>query len=110
MATPSPSRASAGSLPSPDLSIVIVNWNTREKLQHCLTSIRQHLGAVANEVIVVDNDSDDGSAEMVEQEFPDARLVRNEDNVGFGRANNQAMRLARGDWFLLLNSDTVLPD
>jgi asparagine synthase (glutamine-hydrolysing) len=95
---------------SPDLSLVIVNWNTREKLRDCLASIRQHLAGVSYEVLVVDNDSSDGSAAMVEEEFPDVRLIRNEDNVGFGRANNQAMRLARGEWFLLLNSDTLLTD
>jgi asparagine synthase (glutamine-hydrolysing) len=96
--------------PTPQLSLVIVNWNTREKLQDCLDSIRKHLSSVSHEVLVVDNDSSDGSPEMVEEEFPEVRLIRNEDNIGFGRANNQAMRLARGEWFLLLNSDTLLTD
>src|SRR5215211_924229 len=94
----------------PDLSVVIVSWNTREHLRDCLASLEEHLGAVSHEVLVVDNDSSDGSPEMVTEEFPEVRLIRNEDNVGFGRANNQAMRLARGDWFLLLNSDTLLPN
>jgi GT2 family glycosyltransferase len=94
----------------PDLSLVIVNWNTCERLRECLSSIGEHLGSVSHEVIVVDNDSADGSPEMVAEQFPDVRLVRNDENVGFGRANNQAMRLARGEWFLLLNSDTLLTD
>jgi GT2 family glycosyltransferase len=94
----------------PDLSLVIVNWNTREKLHDCLSSIAEHLRAVPHEVIVIDNDSSDGSPEMVEEEFADVRLVRNADNVGFGRANNQGMRMAGGEWLLLLNSDTLLTD
>jgi len=93
-----------------DLSVVIVNWNTRERLRDCLASIGRHISTVSHEVLVVDNDSSDGSAEMVAREFPDVRLIRNDENVGFGRANNQAMREARGDWLLLLNSDTLLTD
>jgi asparagine synthase (glutamine-hydrolysing) len=93
-----------------DLSVVIVNWNTRERLRACLASIERHLGSVEHEVIVVDNASSDGSAEMVAAEFPRTRLIRNAKNVGFGRANNQAMREAAGRWFLLLNSDTELLD
>lgn len=96
--------------PAPELSVVIVNWNTRDILRGCLASVARHLADVPLEVIVVDNASSDGSAEMVAQEFPQARLVRNLENVGFARANNQAMRVARGAWFLLLNSDTVLSD
>jgi asparagine synthase (glutamine-hydrolysing) len=95
---------------APDLSVVIVNWNTREILKNCLGSIEKHLTAVNHEIIVVDNASSDGSAEMVANEYPSVRLIRNDENVGFARANNQAMRVARGQWFLLLNSDTLLID
>jgi asparagine synthase (glutamine-hydrolysing) len=95
---------------STDVSVIIVNWNTRQLLHDCLSSIDEHLAAVDHEVIVVDNDSSDGSPDMVEEEFPHVRLIRNTENVGFGRANNQAMREARGEWLLLLNSDTVLLD
>jgi asparagine synthase (glutamine-hydrolysing) len=116
--TPAPAH---GSLPTevrtaqvgtvaPSLSVIIVNWNTREILRECLASIAEHLGGVEHEVIVVDNASTDGSAEMVATDFPAVRLVRNAENVGFGAANNQAMRLARGARFLLLNSDTRLVD
>jgi asparagine synthase (glutamine-hydrolysing) len=93
-----------------DLSVIIVNWNTRDILRNCLTSVETHLSAVSHEIIVVDNASSDRSAEMVAKEFPLVRLVRNVENVGFARANNQAMRVMRGQWFLLLNSDTVLID
>jgi asparagine synthase (glutamine-hydrolysing) len=93
-----------------ELSVVIVNWNTREILRTCLSSVREHLADIDHEVIVVDNASADGSPEMVAADFPAVRLVRNADNAGFGVANNQAMRIAHGRWFLLLNSDTLLTD
>lgn len=92
------------------LSIIIVNWNTRDITRDCLRSVREHAGGLSYEVIVVDNASSDGSAEMVRAEFPDVRLIANDTNLGFGRANNQAMRVARGRYFLLLNSDTVVCD
>ncbi len=93
-----------------DLSVIVVNWNTRERLRDCLASVEKHLSRLDHEVIVVDNASSDGSPEMVEREFPRVRLVRNDRNAGFGRANNQAMAIAEGRWFLLLNSDTILVD
>jgi asparagine synthase (glutamine-hydrolysing) len=93
-----------------DLSVIVVNWNTRERLRDCLASVRKHLSRLDHEVIVVDNASSDGSPEMVESEFPEVRLVRNDRNVGFGRGNNQAMAIAGGRWLLLLNSDTMLVD
>ncbi len=96
--------------PPPAISVIVVNWNTREILRRCLTSVARHLAPVEHEVVVVDNGSADGSAAMIEADFPYVRLVRNVDNRGFGTANNQGMRLARGDWLLLLNSDTELTD
>ena len=93
-----------------DLSVIVVNWNTREILRDCLVSLKAHLDGVDHEVIVVDNASNDGSAEMVIADFPAVMLLANSANVGFGSANNQAMRVARGDWLLLLNSDTLLTD
>ncbi len=93
-----------------DVSIVIVNWNTRDLLGECLRSIQQHGQGVACEVIVVDNDSADGSAEMVRRDFPDTRVIANAENRGFAAANNQGIAAARGRYVLLLNSDTrVLP-
>ena len=93
-----------------DVSIVIVNWNTRELLRRCLRSLKRGLGAVAAQVVVVDNGSADGSAEAVAAEFPEVDLLCNRANVGFARANNQAYRNARGRYVLLLNPDTELGD
>jgi hypothetical protein len=83
-----------------------VNWNTKGLLRDCLRSIYDHAGNVGFEIIVVDNASADGSPDMVEEEFPDVRLIRNAGNVGFAAANNQGMRVAEGRYLLLLNSDT----
>ncbi|HYE51408.1 MAG TPA: glycosyltransferase family 2 protein [Azospirillaceae bacterium] len=91
-----------------DLSIVIINWNTRDMLRDCLESVARGLEGVAAETFVVDNASTDGSADMVEMEFPGVRLIRNARNMGFAAANNQAIRRAAGDFVLLLNSDTLV--
>lgn len=94
---------------SADLSVVIVNWNTQAMLRDCLASTYAGLGAgLAAEVIVIDNASEDGSADMVAAEFPQAVLIRNADNRGFAAANNQGFAVARGRHVLLLNSDTVV--
>jgi len=92
------------------LSIIIVNWNTRDITRNCLLSVREKVTGVNFEVIVIDNASSDGSAEMIRAEFPSVRLITNDSNLGFGRANNQGMRVARGRYFLLLNSDTLVID
>jgi GT2 family glycosyltransferase len=94
----------------PTLSIIIVNWNTRDITRDCLRSVGEHVTRLDYEVIVVDNASSDGSADMIRAEFPGVQLIANDTNVGFGRANNQAMRVARGQYFLLLNSDTLIFD
>lgn len=92
-----------------DLSILIINWNTRDLLRDCLTSVFE--GAPdgrSYEVIVVDNASEDGSQEMVRREFPQATMIMNDENRGFAAANNQAMAIASGECVLLLNSDTLV--
>jgi asparagine synthase (glutamine-hydrolysing) len=94
----------------PELSVIVTSWNTRELTRSCLRSLERHLRYVSHEVIVVDNASGDGSAEMITADFPGVRLLRNPENAGFAVANNQAMKVARGAWFLLLNSDTELID
>ena len=95
---------------TPLVSIIIVNWNVRELLHACLQSVYDQGGlpAEAMRVIVVDNASGDGSAEMVRTRFPQVRLIANTDNVGFGRANNQALPDCVGPYVLLLNPDTVV--
>ncbi len=93
-----------------DVSIIIVGWNTKELLNSCLKSIYQEAGRVDYEVIVVDNASTDGSPEMVKTEFPGVVLIENSENRGFAAANNQAIRIAKGKYILLLNSDTVICD
>jgi GT2 family glycosyltransferase len=94
----------------PDVSIVIVSWNVREMLRDCLKSIEAHRGSLDCEIIVVDNRSGDGSAEMVRRDFPDAVLVENALNAGFARGNNQGFALAKGRHVFILNPDTLLVD
>lgn len=91
-----------------DISVCIVNWNTRELLFECLSSLMDdlELESCAAEIVVVDNASTDGSQEMVAAEFPSTVLLCNTENVGFGTANNQAIRESSGTYVLLLNSDT----
>jgi hypothetical protein len=91
-----------------DVSVVIVNWNTRELLKNCLASLREHVAGIALESFVVDNGSTDGSVEMVRTGFPDVVIIENGRNLGFARANNVALRRASGRYLLLLNSDTVV--
>lgn len=101
-------QPSAADVSTMDLSIVIINWNTREMLGDCLASVRTGLRGITAEVIVVDNASTDGSAGMVSDAFPEVTLIRNAENRGFAAANNQAFELARGRHILLLNSDTLV--
>ncbi len=90
-----------------DLSIIIVNYNTTDYLKNCLFSIESGCN-LDYEVIVVDNSSTDGVAEMLAADFPSTKLVVNQENLGFARANNQGMRIAGGNYIILLNPDTIV--
>ena len=90
-----------------DLSIAIVSWNTRRLLDECLESIFETTHGIELEVIVVDNASSDGSAEMVRGKYPQVRLIENANNVGFAAANNQAYAVTESEFFMLLNPDTI---
>ncbi|HUS59890.1 MAG TPA: glycosyltransferase family 2 protein [Nevskiaceae bacterium] len=95
------------------VSIVILNWNTKELLKQCLESLKKSRGDLETEVIVVDNGSQDGSVEMIKQfksSTPDLKLhfIANKKNLGFARGNNQAIKMATGDFVMLLNSDTIV--
>jgi GT2 family glycosyltransferase len=92
----------------PDLSIIIVNWNTRQLLSQCLRSMIDNLHGMSIESFVVDNGSTDNSVEMVRIEFPEVTLIENHENLGFARANNQAIQHSQGRYILLLNSDAFL--
>lgn len=94
----------------PELSVVVVSWNAREDLKRCLDSLLACTESVEFELIVVDNASSDGSPAMVRRFFAPVRLIENAENIGFGRGCNQGMAVARGEFVLLLNSDTYVVD
>ncbi len=95
---------------SADLSLVILNWNTRDDLYNCLRSLREHPPSRHVEILVVDNASEDDSVAMVRQEFPEVRVIVNERNLGFGAGNNRAIPHTGGRYVMFLNSDTVITD
>jgi GT2 family glycosyltransferase len=92
------------------LSIIIVNYNVRPFLESALVSVQKAMEGIDGEVIVVDNASDDGSAEMLRQRFPDVRLIVNGKNLGFAAANNVALKTSQGEQILLLNPDTLIQE
>jgi GT2 family glycosyltransferase len=92
------------------LTVVIVNYNVQHFLEQCLHSVRKASKNVATEIFVVDNNSVDGSVMMVKSKFPEVQLIENKKNTGFSFANNQAMRIAKGEYVLLLNPDTVVEE
>jgi len=90
------------------LSIIIISYNTKNILEKCLVKLEEVKKCIASEVIVIDNDSHDGSLEMVAESFPDVKLIHNHKNRGFATANNQGIDIATGRFILLLNSDAFL--
>lgn len=93
-----------------DLSVVIVNYNVKFFLQQCLESVFAASHHINIEVFVVDNNSSDGSTELIKQKFPKVILIENKDNLGFSKANNQALKQAKGKYVLLLNPDTIVEE
>lgn len=92
------------------LSIIIVNFNVKHFVEQCLHSVEKAIASIEAEVFVVDNSSVDGSCAMIREKFPWVQLVENKKNVGFAKANNQAIKLAKGEYILLLNPDTVVEE
>lgn len=92
------------------LSVVIVNYNVKYFLEQCLHSAIKAASGISSEIIVVDNNSVDGSCQMLIEKFPEIILISNDENVGFSKANNQAIRISKGEYVLLLNPDTVVEE
>ncbi len=92
------------------LSIVIVSYNVRPYLEQCLVSVRKALEGIEGETIVVDNHSQDDSVSTIREKYSWVRLIENDENLGFARANNIAIRQAKGEYVLLLNPDTIVED
>ncbi len=91
-----------------DLSIIIINYNVKEFLLNLLDSLRKAVKNISTEIIIVDNASDDGSVEILREKFSNIKLIANKKNVGFGSANNQALQIAKGKYFLLINPDAIV--
>ena len=91
-----------------DLSVIIVSYNVRYFLDLCLSSVRKAAERIDCEIFVVDNNSSDGSCPMVTRDYPEVKVIANQDNKGFAAANNQAIKLASGKYILLLNPDTFI--
>ncbi len=93
-----------------DLSIIIVNYNVKEFLQNLLHSIEKASSNISKEIIIIDNASDDGSVEVIKEKFPSVRLIENKINAGFGRANNQGLKIAKGKFILFINPDCIVSE
>ena len=93
-----------------ELSIIVVNYNVKHFLEQCLHSVQEALHNIDGEVIILDNNSVDGSPRMVREKFPAFTLIENQKNLGFSKANNQGIRIARGQYVLLLNPDTIVQE
>ena len=92
------------------LSVIIVNYNVKHFLEQCLHSVYKTARGIETEIFVVDNNSVDGSAQLIREKFPELQFIENKENVGFSKANNQAIRKAKGKYILLLNPDTVVEE
>jgi GT2 family glycosyltransferase len=95
---------------TPELSVIIVNYNVAYFLEQCLNSCIKASEHTNIEILVIDNNSVDGSEEMMKEKFPQIPYIMNKENLGFSKANNQGMRMAKGEYVLLLNPDTVVEE
>ena len=96
-----------------DLSIIIISFKTEKLTRECINSVFQKTKGITFEIIVIDNNSPDGSVAMLEglaRRHPQVKVIKNKENLGFGQANNQGMKISRGRYILLLNSDTKVLD
>ncbi len=91
------------------LSVIIVNYNVKTFLRNCLLSVKKSIGDISAEVFIIDNASSDGSVEALRPEFPEFIFIENNKNLGFAKANNQALALSKGEFVLFLNPDTLIP-
>ena len=92
------------------ISVIILNYNVRYFLEQCILSVQRSLNNFDAEIIVIDNNSTDDSCQMVKDQFPEIILIENKENVGFSKANNQAVRVARGEYVCILNPDTAVAE
>ena len=92
------------------LSVIIVNYNVKYFLAQCLHSLYLSLKDIEAEIIIIDNASEDDSETYIKKLFPQVNYIYNQDNVGFAKANNQAIKIANGEFILLLNPDTIVPE
>jgi len=90
------------------LSIIIVSWNVKDDLQRCLSSLKENPPFVPFEQIVVDNNSTDGTVDLVKRKYPEVTLIKNPDNRGFATANNQGVDFSNGEYVFLLNPETIV--
>ena len=90
------------------LSVIILNYNVRYFLEQCVLSVQDALKTIDSEIIVVDNNSTDGSCEMIQQRFPDIKFIQNNENIGFPKGNNIGVSQAKGEYICVLNPDTVV--
>ena len=92
------------------LSVVILNYNVRYFLEQCVLSVQRAIGNIEAEIIVIDNASTDGSCAMIREKFPSITCIENKENVGFSKANNQAVAVAKGEYLCILNPDTAVAE
>ncbi|MCW8812906.1 MAG: glycosyltransferase family 2 protein, partial [Chlorobium sp.] len=93
-----------------DVSIIIVNYNVKEFLLNLLHSIEKASSNISKEIIVIDNASDDGSVEAIKEKFLSVKLIDNKNNIGFGSANNQGLKIAQGKYILFINPDCIVSE